>query len=110
MLALPTPCPLPQAAWHKWCRPEGPHFIPRLVTCSPKRCGCVSIPAHAGNVATEDVVYMLTGLGVRHGVDMEALLDASDFICTALGRRNASHVAQALLAARRQRAEAGAAA
>ena len=64
----------------------------------------------AGNVATEDVVYMLSGLGIRHGVDMEALLDASDFICAALGRSNTSHVAQALLAARRRRSEAGAAA
>lgn len=66
--------------------------------------------ACAGNVATEDVVYMLSGLGVRHGVDMERLLDASSFICAALGRKNSSHVAQALLAARQRRAEAGAAA
>ena len=68
-------------------------------------------PGHKGNVATEDVLYMLTGLGVRHGVDMEKLLDASDFISRALGRRNTGHVAQALLSARRRRcAEAGTAA
>jgi hydroxymethylglutaryl-CoA lyase len=59
-------------------------------------------------VATEDVVYMLSGLGVAHGVDMERLLDASAYICTHLGRDNPSRAARALLAARRaQQAAAG---
>jgi hydroxymethylglutaryl-CoA lyase len=47
-------------------------------------------------VATEDVVYMLDGLGIKHGVDMTKLLEASEFICHALGRENQSHVAKAL--------------
>ena len=54
----------------------------------------------AGNVATEDVVYMLNGLGIKHGVDMDKLLDVSDFISKALGRPNSSRAAKALLAAR----------
>lgn len=54
----------------------------------------------AGNVATEDVVYLLNGLGVRHGVDMDKLLDVSQFICDALQKHNNSRAARALLAAR----------
>ncbi len=54
----------------------------------------------AGNVATEDVVYMLNGLGVKHGVNMDKLLDVSEFISNALGRPNSSRAAKALLAAR----------
>lgn len=47
-------------------------------------------------MATEDVVYMLDGLGIKHGVDLAKLLEASEFICAALGRDNQSHVAKAL--------------
>ncbi len=54
----------------------------------------------AGNVATEDVVYMLNGLGIKHGVDMDKLLDVSEQISVALGRPNSSRAAKALLAAR----------
>jgi len=63
----------------------------------------------AGNVATEDVVYLLDGFGIAHGVDLDGLLDASAFISAALRRASGSHVAQALLAARRRDAAAGAA-
>ena len=52
----------------------------------------------AGNVATEDVVYMLTGMGIEHNVDMQKLLAASTFICSALQKPNRSRVANALLA------------
>lgn len=58
--------------------------------------GCPYAPGASGNVATEDVVYMLDGLGIQHGVDLSKLLAASDYICGALGRENASHVARAL--------------
>lgn len=54
----------------------------------------------AGNVATEDVVYMLNGLGVKHGVDMNKLLDVNEFISHALNKPNSSRAARALLAAR----------
>lgn len=60
----------------------------------------------SGNVATEDVVYMLNGLGISHGVDMERLVDASDFISGALGKENGSKVARAVLAQRRAAAAA----
>ncbi len=60
----------------------------------------------AGKVATEDVVYLLEGFGIRHGVNLDALLDASAFISSALRRKTGSHVAQALLAARERAAAA----
>ena len=56
----------------------------------------------AGNVATEDVVYMLTGFGVQHGVDLEKLVDVSSFICQALGQEPSARVSMAMLAARRR--------
>lgn len=57
---------------------------------------------NAGNVATEDVIYLLNGLGIHHGVNMDKLLDANEFILGALGRSNSSRAAKALLAARKQ--------
>lgn len=60
--------------------------------------GCPFAPGAAGNVATEDVVYMLDGLGVRTGVDLAALAEAGRFICAALGRTPVSRVALALAA------------
>eukprot|EP00803_Ostreobium_quekettii_P000630 evm.model.scf_2393.3 EVM.evm.TU.scf_2393.3 scf_2393:20220-24232(-) len=63
--------------------------------------GCPFAKGATGNVATEDVVYMLSGMGVEHGVDMEKLLDAGEFICSALGRENASRAARALLSKRK---------
>jgi hydroxymethylglutaryl-CoA lyase len=60
--------------------------------------GCPFAPGAAGNVATEDVVYMLDGLGLRSGVDLARLAEAGRFICEALGRGPASKAAQALAA------------
>ncbi|KAI3433464.1 hypothetical protein D9Q98_003277 [Chlorella vulgaris] len=68
--------------------------------------GCPYAKGATGNVATEDVVYMLTGFGIRHGVDMDRLLDASHFICQALGKRNNSRAADALLKKRQSAARA----
>eukprot|EP00730_Choanoeca_flexa_P000475 TRINITY_DN10211_c0_g1_i2.p1 TRINITY_DN10211_c0_g1~~TRINITY_DN10211_c0_g1_i2.p1 ORF type:complete len:395 (+),score=51.55 TRINITY_DN10211_c0_g1_i2:78-1187(+) len=62
--------------------------------------GCPYAVGATGNVATEDVVYMLDGMGVRTGVDMEALVDAGAFIGAALGRPTASRAAAATLAKR----------
>eukprot|EP00123_Amoebidium_parasiticum_P019437 comp25460_c0_seq1/m.46997 comp25460_c0_seq1/g.46997 ORF comp25460_c0_seq1/g.46997 comp25460_c0_seq1/m.46997 type:complete len:339 (-) comp25460_c0_seq1:324-1340(-) len=58
--------------------------------------GCPYAKGASGNVATEDVVYMLEGLGVHTGVDMEKLLDAGRFISEALGRPVMSRVGQAM--------------
>lgn len=61
--------------------------------------GCPYAPGASGNVATEDVVYLLDGLGMRHGVDLEQLRGTGDWICGQLGRNNRSRVANALAAA-----------
>lgn len=60
--------------------------------------GCPFAPGAAGNVATEDVVYMLDGLGVRSGIDLARLAEAGRFVCAALAREPASKAAQALAA------------
>lgn len=59
--------------------------------------GCPYALGASGNVATEDVVYLLDGLGIEHGVDFEQLVAAGNFICSALGRVNGSKAAQAIL-------------
>lgn len=60
--------------------------------------GCPYARGASGNVATEDVVYMLHGLHIETGVDLTALVRASDYICCAIGRPNRSKVSQAMLA------------
>jgi hydroxymethylglutaryl-CoA lyase len=54
--------------------------------------GCPYAKGATGNVATEDVVYMLHGLGIETGVDLDKLLDAAEFICAVLGRPSSSKV------------------
>lgn len=58
--------------------------------------GCPYAKGASGNVATEDVVYMLNGLGIKTGVDLNKLIEAGRFICDALGRTPASKVNIAL--------------
>jgi len=60
--------------------------------------GCPYAPGATGNVATEDVVYMLNGMEIEHGIDLEKLVQAGDYIITQLGRQNDSGVARAMLA------------
>jgi isopropylmalate/homocitrate/citramalate synthase len=57
--------------------------------------GCPYAPGAAGNLATEDLVYLLDGLGIEHGVRLEGVLEAARFIAGALGRPLASKVGQA---------------
>jgi hydroxymethylglutaryl-CoA lyase len=57
--------------------------------------GCPYAPGASGNVATEDLVYMLQGMGVATGIDLDALCAAGDFICGVLGVETRSHVARA---------------
>jgi hydroxymethylglutaryl-CoA lyase len=57
--------------------------------------GCPYAPGASGNVATEDLLYMLDGLGVDTGVRLDALLAADRYICEALRRPTRSRVAQA---------------
>ena len=59
--------------------------------------GCPYAKGATGNVATEDVVYMLNGMGIESGVDMDKLLEAGRFISDFLGREPVSRAATALL-------------
>lgn len=67
--------------------------------------GCPYAKGATGNVASEDVLYMLGGLGIETGVDMAKLLDAAEFICAKLKRPTVSRAGRAL-AAKRERAAA----
>ena len=60
--------------------------------------GCPYAKGATGNVATEDVLYLLDGLGIETGVDMKKLIAAGDFICGVLGKPTASRAAKALAA------------
>jgi hydroxymethylglutaryl-CoA lyase len=62
--------------------------------------GCPYAKGATGNVATEDVVYMLHGMGIETGIDMDMLLDAGAFISEALGRKPNSRASNALLTKR----------
>ncbi|MBR0812879.1 hydroxymethylglutaryl-CoA lyase [Bradyrhizobium diazoefficiens] len=66
--------------------------------------GCPYAPGATGNVATEDVVYMLEGMGVRTGIDMEKLLAATNEMSGVLGKPPVSRVASALNAKKKQAA------
>lgn len=57
--------------------------------------GCPYAPGASGNVATEDLVYLLQGCGVECGVDLDALVGVSAWISRCLGRTPTSHLARA---------------
>ncbi len=61
--------------------------------------GCPYAKGASGNVATEDVVYLLNGLGIEHGVDLDQLVATGQFISAALQRGNGSRVGLARAAA-----------
>lgn len=60
--------------------------------------GCPYAKGATGNVATEDVLYMLDGMGIRTGVDLALLAEAGQFISGILGRPTGSRVARAIAA------------
>jgi hydroxymethylglutaryl-CoA lyase len=62
--------------------------------------GCPYAKGATGNVATEDVVYLLHGLGASTGVDLDALVDCGAWISAQLGRDNGSRVGRAVLGRR----------
>ncbi|QHP70554.1 hydroxymethylglutaryl-CoA lyase [Bradyrhizobium sp. LCT2] len=64
--------------------------------------GCPYAPGATGNVATEDVVYMLEGMGISTGVDMEKLLAATNEMSGVLGKPPVSRVASALNAKKKR--------
>jgi hydroxymethylglutaryl-CoA lyase len=62
--------------------------------------GCPYAKGATGNVATEDVVYMLHGMGIETGIDLDKLVDAGKFISDFLGRPSGSRAATAILSKR----------
>lgn len=60
--------------------------------------GCPYARGASGNVATEDVLYLMQGLAIETGVDLQTVYEAGRFICEALGREPASRVARAMAA------------
>jgi hydroxymethylglutaryl-CoA lyase len=62
--------------------------------------GCPYAKGATGNVATEDVLFMLNGLGIETGIDLNALVDAGAFISGVLGRPPVSRAGRAILAKR----------
>ena len=62
--------------------------------------GCPYSPGATGNVSTEDVLYMLEGMGIETGVNMNKLLIAAEYICDHLGRPTSSRAGRALLSKR----------
>jgi hydroxymethylglutaryl-CoA lyase len=67
--------------------------------------GCPYAKGATGNVASEDVVFMLHGMGIETGIDLDALVDAGAFISEVLGRPPVSRAGKALLARRSRAAE-----
>jgi len=67
--------------------------------------GCPYAKGATGNVATEDVLFMLQGLGIETGISLDGLVDAAAFISGVLGRKPVSRSANALLAKRVAAAE-----
>jgi hydroxymethylglutaryl-CoA lyase len=64
--------------------------------------GCPYAAGASGNVATEDLVYLLHGLGIATGVDVERLAETGQWICGILGRESSSKVGRALAAKRKR--------
>ncbi len=62
--------------------------------------GCPYAKGASGNVATEDVIYLLNGLGIEHGIDLDKLINAGNAISDRLNRPNNSRVANAITAKR----------
>src|SRR5690554_683367 len=58
--------------------------------------GCPYAPGASGNVASEDVLYMLDGMGIHTGVDLEQLATTGQWICGLLGKENGSRVGRAM--------------
>lgn len=67
--------------------------------------GCPFAPGATGNVATEDLLYLLHGLGLPTGIDLDEVVRTGDFISRAIGRENGSRAGRALLAKQGRAAE-----
>ncbi|MCY1560263.1 3-hydroxy-3-isohexenylglutaryl-CoA/hydroxy-methylglutaryl-CoA lyase [compost metagenome] len=77
------------------CLDEGVRVVDAAVSGAG---GCPYAKGASGNVASEDVVYLLHGQGLRTGVDLEALADTGRWLAARLGRETGSRVGKALAA------------
>jgi hypothetical protein len=101
-LLMHPPRTAPQALANIYCALQ--HGVATVDASAAGLGGCpFAGPGAAGNVATEDVVYMLDGLGIETGVDFDAVVDAGAWVVAQLGRTNASKAGVATLR-RRQNA------
>jgi hydroxymethylglutaryl-CoA lyase len=66
--------------------------------------GCPYAPGAAGNLATEDLVYMLRGMGIETGVDLDRLVQAGELAQELIGRKLSGKYLQASLGARESQA------
>jgi hydroxymethylglutaryl-CoA lyase len=64
--------------------------------------GCPYAKGATGNVATEDVLYLMQGLGIATGIDLDLVVDAGQFISAHLGRKAVSRAGNAIVAKRQQ--------
>jgi hydroxymethylglutaryl-CoA lyase len=78
------------------CLEEGVRVVDAAVSGTG---GCPYAKGASGNVATEDVVYMLHGMGLHTGVDLDALVDTGRWLAALLGRETSSKVTRARSAA-----------
>ncbi|MDO8299740.1 hydroxymethylglutaryl-CoA lyase [Lacisediminimonas sp.] len=62
--------------------------------------GCPYAKGATGNVATEDVLYLMQGLGIETGIDLDQVVEAGQFISAALGRKSTSRAGNAIAAKR----------
>jgi hydroxymethylglutaryl-CoA lyase len=69
--------------------------------------GCPYAKSATGNLATEDLVWMLQGLGIRTGVDLDGLIETSTWMAALLGRPSPSRVVRALAADAQQAEDRG---
>lgn len=58
--------------------------------------GCPYAKGASGNVATEDLVYMLNGLGIDTGINLQLLMEAGRFMCKYINRKTESKVGRAI--------------
>ena len=72
--------------------------------------GCPYAKGATGNVGTEDVLFMLRGLDIETGIDLDRLVDAADYISAVIGRKPVSRTGSAVLAKRAAEAAKAAAA
>jgi hydroxymethylglutaryl-CoA lyase len=66
--------------------------------------GCPYAAGASGNVATEDVVYMLDGLGIQTGIDLDRVVTIGQWICGVLGKEPATKAGRAIAAKKKQAA------